>query len=327
MKLLIPGGAGYIGSHMVRYAQEHGHEVVVLDDFSTGHDWAVRDCEILNVNLLDHYKLSQLLKGRQFDGVIHFAAKSLVGESVKKPAMYYRNNVIGTLNLVNEMLNNDINTLVFSSTAAIFGHPVTDKIAEDHPKNPINPYGQSKLMVENMLQDICLANDFNATCLRYFNAAGAHESGEIGEAHDPETHLIPNILKAALSNESNLKVFGVDYSTPDGTCVRDYVHVSDLAQAHLLGFEYMQKYRGFSAFNLGNGDGFSVFDVIKAAEKVVGKSIKYEISPKRDGDPSVLVADSLRAVSMLGWVPSFKNLASIIKSASNWHKNFEDAKV
>ena len=208
MKLLIPGGAGYIGSHMVRYAQEHGHEVVVLDDFSTGHEWAVKDCEILRVNLLDHDKLAQLLKDRDFDGVIHFAAKSLVGESVKKPALYYRNNVIGTLNLVNEMLNNDINNLVFSSTAAIFGNPVTYKIAEDHPKNPINPYGQSKLMVENMLQDICSANDFNATCLRYFNAAGAHESGEIGEAHDPETHLIPNVLKAALSNESNLKVFG-----------------------------------------------------------------------------------------------------------------------
>lgn len=327
MKLLIPGGAGYIGSHMVRYAQEHGHEVVVLDDFSTGHDWALRDCEILHVNLLDQDKLYRSLKGRQFDGVIHFAAKSLVGESFKNPALYYRNNVIGTLNLVNEMLKNDINTLVFSSTAAIFGQPVTDKIAENHPKNPINPYGQSKLMVENILEDICLANDLNATCLRYFNAAGAHNSGEIGEAHDPETHLIPNVLKAALSNESNLKVFGVDYPTPDGTCVRDYVHVLDLAHAHLLGLEYMQKNKGFSAFNLGNGDGFSVFEVIKAVEKVIGKPIKYKITSKRDGDPSALVADSSRAVSVLGWQPSFKNLASIIKSASNWHKNFEDAKL
>ena len=195
MKLLIPGGAGYIGSHMVRYAQEHGHEIVVLDDFSTGHEWAVRDCEILRVNLLDQGKLCRLLNGRHFDGVIHFAAKSLVGESVEKPDLYYRNNVVGTLNLVNEMLSNDVTNLVFSSTAAIFGNPVTDKIAEDHPKNPINPYGQSKLMVENMLRDICSAHDFSATCLRYFNAAGAHESGEIGEAHDPETHLIPNFFK------------------------------------------------------------------------------------------------------------------------------------
>jgi UDP-glucose 4-epimerase len=327
MKLLIPGGAGYIGSHMIMYAQEHGHEVVVLDDFSTGHEWAVRDCEILRVNLLDQNKLSQLLKGRYFDGVIHFAAKSLVGESVKKPDLYYRNNVVGTLNLVNEMLNNDVNNLVFSSTAAIFGNPITDKIAEDHPKNPINPYGQSKLMVENMLKDICSVNDFNATCLRYFNAAGTHESGEIGEAHDPETHLIPNVLKAALTDESNLKVFGDDYPTPDGTCVRDYVHVTDLAQAHLLGLEYMHHNKGFSAFNLGNGDGFSVLDVIKASEEVVCESIEYKISARRDGDPAVLVADSSKSITNLGWFASYQDPSCIIKSAWDWHKKFEDAKV
>ena len=240
MKLLIPGGAGYIGSHMVRYAQEHGHEVVVLDDFSTGHEWAIKDCEILRVDLLDQDKLAQLLKGRSFDGVIHFAAKSLVGESVQKPDLYYRNNVVGTLNLINEMINNDIHNLVFSSTAAIFGNPITGKIAEDHPKNPINPYGQSKLMVENMLRDICAVHDINATCFRYFNAAGADPSGSIGEAHDPETHLIPNILKSMISGGSVLKVFGNDYETRDGTCVRDYVHVTDLAQAHLLGLEHMK---------------------------------------------------------------------------------------
>ena len=322
MKLLIPGGAGYIGSHMVRYAQEHGHEVVVLDDFSTGHEWAVKECEILRVNLLDQDKLSQLLRGRHFDGVIHFAAKSLVGESVKNPGKYYQNNVVGTLNLVNEMQKNDVNNLVFSSTAAIFGNPVTDKIAEDHPKNPINPYGQSKLMVEKILQDICYANDFNATCLRYFNAAGAHESGEIGEAHDPETHLIPNVLKSVLSNESSLKVFGDDYSTPDGTCVRDYVHVTDLAQAHLLGLEYMQKNKAFSAFNLGNSDGFSVLELIKAAEQIVGKSIEYEISSRRQGDPSFLVANSLQAKVKLGWNPKVEDLKLILKSAFNWHSKF-----
>ncbi len=319
MKLLIPGGAGYIGSHMVRYAQEHGHEVVVLDNFSTGHEWAVKDCEILRVNLLDQDKLSQLLRGRHFDGVIHFAAKSLVGESVKKPDLYYRNNVVGTLNLVNEMLSNDVNNLVFSSTAAIFGNPVTDKIAEDHPKNPINPYGQSKLMVENMLQDICSANDFNATCLRYFNAAGAHESGEIGEAHDPETHLIPNVLKAAISNESNLKVFGDDYPTPDGTCVRDYVHVTDLAQAHLLGLEYMQNKKGFSAFNLGNGDGFSVLEVIKGCEKIADTKISFQIDGRREGDPASLVADSRKVKELLGWVSQFGYLDKIVSSAFKWH--------
>lgn len=327
MKLLIPGGAGYIGSHMVRYAQEHGHEVVVLDDFSTGHEWAVKDCEILRVNLLDQYKLSKLLRGRHFDGVIHFAGKSLVSESVKKPDIYYLNNVVGSLNLVNEMLKNDVNNLVFSSTAAIFGNPVTDKIAEDHPKNPINPYGQSKLMVENMLQDICSANDFNATCLRYFNAAGAHISGEIGEAHDPETHLIPNVLKAAILNESNLKVFGDDYPTPDGTCIRDYVHVTDLAQAHLLGLGYMQKNKGFSAFNLGNGDGYSVFDVINVAEQTIGETIQYEKLPRRHGDPSILVADSSKAKTEIGWLLYYGELMTIIKSAWNWHKDFEGTKI
>jgi len=324
MKLLIPGGVGYIGSHMVRYAQEHGHEVVVLDDFSTGHEWAVKDCEILRVNLLDQDKLSQLLKGRYFDGVIHFAAKSLVGESVKKPDLYYRNNVVGTLNLVNEMLNNDVNNLVFSSTAAIFGNPVTDKIAEDHPKNPITPYGQSKLMVENMLQDICSTYDFNATCLRYFNAAGAHESGEIGEAHDPETHLIPNVLKAAISNESSLKVFGDDYPTPDGTCVRDYVHVTDLADAHLLSLEYMQNNKGFSAFNLGNGDGFSVLEVIKSCEKIADTKISFQIDRRRQGDPASLVADSRKAKELLGWDGQFGYLDNIVSTALEWHETYKD---
>ena len=319
MKLLIPGGAGYIGSHMVKYAQEHGHEVVVLDDFSTGHEWAVRDCEVLRVNLLDQEKLAQVLKGRNFDGVIHFAAKSLVGESVKKPDLYYRNNVVGTLNLVNVMLENGIKNLVFSSTAAIFGNPVTDKIDENHPKAPINPYGQSKLIVENILRDVCSAYDFNATCFRYFNAAGAHESAEIGEAHDPETHLIPNILKSALSGGNELKVFGDDYGTHDGTCVRDYVHVTDLAQAHLLGLAHMKEDKGFSAFNLGNGCGFSVLDVIKSCEGVLGNPIRYEMDLRRLGDPAVLVADSFKASHDLGWKPEFSDLDGIIKSAWHWH--------
>jgi UDP-glucose 4-epimerase len=321
MKLLIPGGAGYIGSHMVRYAQEHSHEVVVLDDFSTAHEWAVKECEILRVNLLDQDKLSQLLRGRQLDGVIHFAAKSLVGESVKKPDLYYRNNVVGTLNLVNEMLNNDVNNLVFSSTAAIFGNPVTEKIAEDHPKNPTNPNGKSKLMVENMLQDTCSANDFNATCLRYFNAAEAHEAGEIGEAHDPEMHLIPNVLKAAPLNESNLKVFGDDYPTPDGTCVRDYVHVTDLAQAHSLALEYMQENKGFSAFNLGNGDGFSVLEVIKGCEDITNNEIHYQFDGRRDGDPAVLVADNEFSLRELNWNPEYGDINDVIKSAWSWHNS------
>lgn len=321
MKILIPGGAGYIGSHMVRYAQEYDHEVVVLDDFSTGHEWALRDCEILRANLLDQDKLSQLLRGRHFDGVIHFAAKSLVGESVKQPDLYYRNNVVGTLNLVKEMLNNDIHNLVFSSTAAIFGNPLTEKIAVDHPKNPINPYGQSKLMIETMLQDICSANDFNATCLRYFNAAGAHKLGDIGEAHDPETHLIPNVLNAALSNDSKLKVFGNHYPTQDGTCVRDYVHVTDLAQAHLLALKRMKDHKGFSAFNLGNGNGFSILDVIDCCKRITKIEIPYEIDIPRPGDPAKLVAESSIAFKELGWRPEFETLEKIVATAWQWHKS------
>jgi UDP-glucose 4-epimerase len=319
MKLLIPGGAGYIGSHMVKYAQERGHEVVVLDDFSTGHEWAVKNCEVLRVNLLDEDKLAKLLNGRSFDGVIHFAAKSLVGESVRKPDLYYRNNVFGTLNLVNEMLKNDISNLVFSSTAAIFGNPNEDKISEDHPKNPVNPYGQSKLMVESLLSDICSTYSFNATCLRYFNAAGADAAGDIGEDHDPETHLIPNILKSILTENNTLKVFGDDYPTHDGTCVRDYVHVIDLAQAHLLSLEKMNELKGFSVYNLGNGTGFSVLDVIKSCERVSNTEIRFEIDDRREGDTAILVADSARAMRLLNWAPEYKSIDAIIESAWLWH--------
>ena len=321
MKLLIPGGAGYVGSHMVKYAQEQGHEVVVLDDFSTGYEWAVKDCEVLKVNLLDQESLNKILKGRYFDGVIHFAAKSLVGESIKKPYFYYRNNVVGTLNLVNEMISNDINNLVFSSTASIFGNPINEKIAEDHPKNPINPYGKSKLMAENILQDICSAIDLNVMCLRYFNAAGAHESADIGEAHDPETHLIPNVLKSVLSNEINLKVFGDDYPTRDGTCVRDYVHVTDLAQAHMLGLLYMQNNKGFSVFNLGNGDGFSVLEIIKDCERITNTKIPFQIAGRRKGDAAVLVSENCLAIENLKWNPMYKNISKIIRSAWSWHNS------
>ncbi len=322
MNLLIPGGAGYVGSHMVKYAQDNGHEVVVLDDFSTGNEWAVRDCEILRVSLLDQEKLAHLLKGRTFDGVIHFAAKSLVGESFQQPDFYYLNNVVGTLNLVREMMHNDIYNLVFSSTAAIFGDPVTEKIAEDHPKNPINPYGQSKLMVENILKDICAVYAINATCFRYFNAAGADSSGVIGEAHDPETHLIPNILKSTFTEGNVLKVFGDDYETHDGTCIRDYVHVTDLAEAHFLGLKYMRDNDGFSAFNLGSGIGYSVLDVIKSCERAVKKMIPYVVDMRRDGDPAMLVADNSTAVCDLSWKPKFSDLDSLTLSAWKWHESF-----
>lgn len=321
MRLLIPGGAGYIGSHMVRYALRAGHEVTILDDFSTGHRWATADCEVLEVNLLDQENLNRLLRARSYDGVIHFAAKSLVGESMKQPNNYFRNNVVGTMNLVDAMLHNGCHMLVFSSTAAIFGNPQSAKIDEDHTKNPINPYGKSKLMVEHMLESVCDAYDFNACCLRYFNAAGADQSGNIGEAHDPETHLIPNVLRSLLLGGSKLKVFGNDYDTHDGTCVRDYVHVNDLAQAHLLGLEFLNKEPGFNAFNLGNGSGYSVLDIIKACSSVTGCEVDYEVAPRRCGDPATLVADSSQAFDKLGWLPEHKALTDIISSAWHWHKS------
>jgi len=322
MKLLIPGGAGYIGSHMVKYAQENNHEVVVLDDFSTGHKWSIENCEILNVNLLDEAGLESVLKGRHFDGVIHFAAKSLVGESILEPDLYYRNNLLGTLNLINQMIKNDIQNLVFSSTAAIFGNPKTKVISEDHQKKPINPYGRSKLYVEEILNDFCSNKSLNATCLRYFNAAGAHPSGLIGESHNPETHLIPNILNSVISNnkDSQLNVFGNDYDTKDGTCIRDYVHVMDLAQAHLLALKKSNDGENFSCFNLGNGKGFSVLEVINSCERVSGKSIKYRICEKRDGDPARLISDSTNAIKKLGWRQEFKSLDSIITTAWQWHQ-------
>lgn len=321
MDLLIPGGAGYIGCHMVKYAQLEGHNIVVLDDLSTGHKYSINECELLDINLLDEDSLTKKLKGRRFDGVIHFAAKSLVQESMKYPYIYYKNNVIGTLNLINNMIKNDNNNIVFSSTAAIFGDPLTPKIKEEHPKNPINPYGKTKLMVEEILKDFCNSHNMNATCFRYFNAAGADSSGLIGEDHNPETHLIPNVLKSVIDKRNKFKIFGDDYSTNDGTCIRDYVHVNDLAQAHLLGLKKMNDTHGFSSYNLGNGNGFSILEIIKSCQNIVGEEIAYEIHARRDGDPAILVADSSKAKDELDWKPKFNDIKKILESAWNWHKN------
>ena len=319
MNLLIPGGAGYIGSHMVKFLQEKNHDVVVLDNFSTGNKWSTQNCEILNVDLLDSKKLSKLLKGRKFDGVIHFAAKSLVGESLKIPDFYYRNNVVGTLNLINEMIRNNNNNLIFSSSAAIFGNPISDVICEDHPKEPINPYGKSKLMVEKIIHDTCKAYQLSATCLRYFNAAGAHHTAEIGEYHKPETHIIPNIIKSLLMDKI-FKIYGNDYPTKDGTCIRDYIHVDDLAEAHLLSLENNIDNPGYYEFNLGCGAGYSIFDLIKSCEKVANKKVKYEIHDRRKGDPANLIADINKAKNILGWSPKYKDLDEITASAFIWHK-------
>lgn len=321
MKILVCGGAGYIGSHMVQWLAERGDTVTVLDNLSTGHRAAVKWGEFLEADLLDPASLERAFAGRFFDVVVHFCARSLVGESVQEPYTYYANNVTGTLNLLEAMRRHGVQRLVFSSTAAVFGSPICDLIDEEHRKAPINPYGASKLMVEQILADAAVAYGLRSVALRYFNAAGALPQHGIGEAHACETHLIPNVLKSALGTGPALKVFGEDYSTPDGTCVRDYVHVQDLAQAHALAIGYMDTNPGAHAFNLGNGQGFSVREVIATAGKVAGRDIVYEVAPRRAGDPATLVASSRKAREILGWRPTWTTLEPIIESAWRWHRD------
>ena len=318
MKLLVTGGAGYVGSHSVRALLDEGHDVVVLDNLSTGHKWALQDCELISVDLRDETNLLRSIKNRGFDGVLHFAAKSLVGESKSQPALYYQNNVGGTTNLVRAMQASDIQRLVFSSTAAIFGNPVSDLIDEKHPKTPINVYGQTKLVVEHLLQAVAESSDFSATCLRYFNAAGANNAANLGEWHEPETHLIPNALRAAAGTGNALTLFGDDYPTTDGTCVRDYIHVDDLASAHVAAIEKMSAGGNFNVYNLGNGNGYSVKEVIAACEKAVGTEIPFTIGPRREGDPATLVASAQKARDELDWNPQFGAIDEIAQSAWNW---------
>jgi UDP-glucose 4-epimerase len=310
MKVLVCGGAGYIGSHMVRHLAACGHQVVIFDNLSTGHREAVGAATLVSGDLLDPLSLAALFAAHQFDSVIHFCAMS-----VREPYLYYQNNVTGTLNLLQAMREAAVDRLVFSSTAAVFGNPDVELIDESHPTRPINPYGASKLMVERILADAASAYGLRSVTLRYFNAAGADPSGEIGESHEPETHLIPNVLRAALGKGGALKVFGDDYATRDGTCVRDYVHVNDLAVAHLKGIEFMRDREGAHIFNLGNGQGFTVLEVIEAARRVTGVEIACERAPRRAGDPPVLVASSALASRLLGWEPAFGDIDGIITSA------------
>lgn len=320
MKVLVCGGAGYIGSHMVRHLAAYGHEVVVFDNLSTGHREAADTATLVVGDLLDRVSLASLFASHRFDAVMHFCALSLVGVSMNEPYLYYRNNVAGTLNLLQAMHAAGVAKLVFSSTAAVFGNPETELIDENHPARPINPYGASKLMVERILADAAHAYGLRSVTLRYFNAAGADLSGEVGESHEPETHLIPNVLRAALGGGMTLKVFGDDYATRDGTCVRDYIHVNDLASAHLKGIEFMADHDGAHVFNLGNGQGFTVLEVIEAARCVTGVDITFERAPRRAGDPPVLVASSSKARNLLGWTPVFTNMAAIVESAWRWHQ-------
>jgi UDP-glucose 4-epimerase len=318
MQYLVIGGAGYIGSHMVKLLVQQGHEVTVVDDLSSGRREAVLGGELIVHDFSDRIFLDQLFSSKKFDGVFHFASQILVGESVTNPAKYYRANTFATLTLLEAMRDHKIDCFVFSSTAAVYGEPEYVPIDENHPKVPVNPYGASKYMVEMMLADFHRAHGLNYVALRYFNAAGADPQARLGECHEPETHLIPLALKAVLGQKPPLKLFGCDYDTPDGTCIRDYIHVDDLSSAHLLAMQYLSAGGESTAFNLGNGSGYSVQEVIDVVGKVTGKPVPVEHAARREGDPARLVADASKAKKVLEWQPVLTSLETIVQHAWNW---------
>lgn len=320
MKILVVGGAGYIGSHMVKMLLGKGHEVITLDNLSSGHRDAVLGGTFVEGDLADPACLTHIFEQYQPEAVMHFASYIQVGESVRKPDIYYRNNVTNTLNLLDAMLKYDVKKFIFSSTAAVFGEPDYVPIDESHPNRPLNPYGRSKWMIEQVLADYDKAFDLRSVCLRYFNAAGADPEGQLGERHDPETHLIPLILQAASGRRENIHVFGRDYDTPDGTCIRDYIHIVDLCSAHLAALDYLCQDGQSDRFNLGNGAGFSVQQVIDAVQKVSGAEVTVINGPRREGDPARLVADSKRARLTLNWEPKFTDLETIVAHAWKWEQ-------
>jgi UDP-glucose 4-epimerase len=322
MKILVVGGAGYIGSHMVKQLANAGNDVITLDNLSYGYRDAVKYSKFVEGDLGDNTVLDSIFEAGDIDAVMHFAGFIQVGESVIKPSMYYHNNVVNTLTLLDAMLRFDVKNFIFSSTAAIFGEPEYTPIDEKHHKQPINPYGHSKLMIEQVLDDYDKAYGLRSTCLRYFNAAGADPDGELGERHVPETHLIPLILQAASGRREDIKVFGDDYDTDDGTCVRDYIHINDLCEAHSLALQKMINKNKSARYNLGNGKGFSVKQVIDVAREVSGNNFKVSIEPRREGDPAVLVADATLAQQELGWQPKFAELKDIVETAWRWEMDF-----
>ena len=322
-KILVTGGAGYIGTHAVLALQKAGYEIVVLDNLEYGHRELIED--VLKVNLVvgdvsNRPFLDKLFTNHQIAAVMHFAAYIAVGESVAKPAKYYRNNVSGTLTLLEAMVASGVNKLVFSSTCAIYGMPKQVPMTEDHPKAPLNPYASSKLMVEQIIEDFATAHDLRSVVFRYFNASGANPDGLLGEDHNPETHLIPLVLQTALGKRKSISIFGTDYPTSDGTCIRDYIHVNDLAEAHVLGLEYLLEGGKSEVFNLGNGNGFSVREVIETARLVTNREIKTVECDRRPGDASSLVGSSDKAQKVLGWSPQYSDLSKIIQDAWNWHQ-------
>lgn len=318
MNILVTGGAGYIGSHAARLFAARGHAVTVFDNLSRGHRQAVPGEWLVEGELSDGPLISKTLRDKKIDAVVHFAAFALVGESVVNPAMYYANNFVNTLTLLDAMRDCKVNRLVFSSTCAVYGIPLAVPITEDEKLVPINPYGHAKLAVETALADYAAAYGLGYTALRYFNAAGAHPAADIGEDHDPETHLIPLVLQVSLGQRSHVDILGTDYPTPDGTCIRDYVHVDDLADAHLRALDKIQPGQG-NVYNLGTGTGASVREVIRACEAVTGKTIAVKESPRRPGDPPALVASSAKAQRELGWQPQYRDVRSIIETAWKWH--------
>lgn len=318
-KILVVGGAGYIGSHMVRQLVNARCEVVILDNLSTGSRRLVHSGKFVQGSLGDSNLLDRLFTEHAFHAVMHFAAFSQVGESMNQPLKYYRNNLAETVALLDAMVHHDVKRFIFSSTAAVYGEPVAVPITEDHPCTPTNPYGNTKLAVERMLADCDAAYGVKYAALRYFNAAGADESGRIGELHDPETHLIPIVLKAAAGRIDHLQVFGSDYPTADGTCIRDYVHVNDLARAHMLALDALMDGGESAVYNLGSSSGYSVKEVVEKAEKVTGKQIPVVAAQRRVGDPAVLVASSEKIKQDLGWKPVYDDLETIIRTAWKWH--------
>ncbi|TEB11682.1 UDP-glucose 4-epimerase GalE [Pelotomaculum propionicicum] len=319
MNILVTGGAGYIGSHTVRALIAGEHRVIVLDNLSRGHTAAARGALLVRGDTSDTGLLAELFKKHKIEAVMHFAASSQVGESVREPSGYYHNNVVKGLALLDAMVQAGVPYLVFSSTAAVYGEPEEVPISEEHPTLPTNPYGATKLALESAMRWYGDAYGLRFTSLRYFNAAGADPAGDIGEDHTPETHLIPLVLQVALGNRPHLEVFGSDYPTPDGTCVRDYIHVNDLAAAHVLALDKMASGARSNIYNLGNGSGYSVLEVIKAAEEVTAKPVKVKYGARRPGDPAVLVAGSQKIRDELGWEPCFAGLHTIVDTAWRWH--------
>jgi UDP-arabinose 4-epimerase len=317
--ILITGGAGYIGSHACKAVSAAGYRPVVLDNMSYGHEWAVQWGPMEQGDIRDQGFVERVIDQWNVTAVIHFAGLIQVGESVVNPEIYYQHNVGGTLSLLAAMRTKGLEQIVFSSTCAIFGLPETVPLSEDLPQHPINPYGSSKAMVEQMLQDFGTAYGMRSTALRYFNASGSDPAARIGEAHEPESHLIPLAIGAARGQRPPLKIFGDDYPTPDGTCIRDYVHVDDLADAHVLALAWLIEHPGFNTFNLGNGAGYSVRQVIDTVQRVSGLSVPHTMGPRRIGDPPILVADSAKARDILGWHPKQASLEEVIGSAWRWH--------